>query len=344
MDDAEGATADLTTPPHAGRANAAAPLAGPDDRAATIRLLLASSLMLFLELALIRWLGANVVHLSYFSNFILLGSFLGIGTGFLVSRKGWSVWPLSLPLLTLLVIGGADLPGHHPAQRRRPDLFHIAPDERSACLAGAAGGLRAGGNDPRRARRGGRALLRQAAAAFGLSLRPVGIAGGYRRLCGAQLSARAIGRLGADRGRALSAARRPGAPARDDRMGIAAPARADARDDGAGSELVTLLQGDDRGDRRQGRGVPADQGKRRPASADGAGEVEDRAGRADLRDALPPAARQPARRRADRRGGIGLGRRDRASRGSESMRSISIRGSSRSAPHATSTGPMPTRA
>ena len=39
-----------------------------------VRLLLASSLMLFLELALIRWLGANVIHLSYFSNFVLLGS------------------------------------------------------------------------------------------------------------------------------------------------------------------------------------------------------------------------------------------------------------------------------
>jgi uncharacterized membrane protein len=43
-----------------------------------------------LELALIRWLGANVVHLSYFSNFVLLGSFLGIGVGFLISRKTWS--------------------------------------------------------------------------------------------------------------------------------------------------------------------------------------------------------------------------------------------------------------
>lgn len=47
------------------------------------RLVFASFLMLFVELSLIRWLGANVVHLSYFSNFVLLGSFLGIGLGFL---------------------------------------------------------------------------------------------------------------------------------------------------------------------------------------------------------------------------------------------------------------------
>lgn len=51
------------------------------------RLVLASALMLFLELALIRWTGSNVVHLSYFSNFVLLGSFLGIGVGFLRSGK-----------------------------------------------------------------------------------------------------------------------------------------------------------------------------------------------------------------------------------------------------------------
>ena len=42
--------------------------------------------MLFVELALIRWTGSNVVYLSYFSNFVLLGSFLGIGLGFLRAR------------------------------------------------------------------------------------------------------------------------------------------------------------------------------------------------------------------------------------------------------------------
>jgi SAM-dependent methyltransferase len=66
--------------------------------------------MLFLELALIRWLGANVVHLSYFSNFVLLGSFLGIGAGFLISRKSWSIIPISLPLLTILVMGVLQFP------------------------------------------------------------------------------------------------------------------------------------------------------------------------------------------------------------------------------------------
>lgn len=75
-----------------------------DDRRVVVRLLVGSFVMLFVELALIRWLGANVVHLSYFSNFVLLGSFLGIGCGFLISRKSWSIWPYSLPILTLLVV------------------------------------------------------------------------------------------------------------------------------------------------------------------------------------------------------------------------------------------------
>lgn len=48
-----------------------------------LRLVLLSALMLIVELSLIRWSGSNLVYLSYFSNFVLLGSFLGIGIGFL---------------------------------------------------------------------------------------------------------------------------------------------------------------------------------------------------------------------------------------------------------------------
>ncbi len=65
------------------------------DRMPRTRLVLLAFLMLFVELTLIRWLGANVVYLAYFSNIVLLGSFLGIGLGFL--RAGRSERPL-LPL------------------------------------------------------------------------------------------------------------------------------------------------------------------------------------------------------------------------------------------------------
>ena len=55
----------------------------PRDR---IRLAFASFLMLFVELALIRWISANNVFVSTATNFVLLASFLGIGLGFLNAR------------------------------------------------------------------------------------------------------------------------------------------------------------------------------------------------------------------------------------------------------------------
>ena len=73
-----------------------------------LELFLASFLMLFVELVLIRWAGAYVVYLSYFANFILLGSFLGIGIGFLRAHKQPDLFryaPVVLALFLGLVIG-----------------------------------------------------------------------------------------------------------------------------------------------------------------------------------------------------------------------------------------------
>jgi hypothetical protein len=70
------------------------------------RLVLLSFLMLFTELALIRWTGSNVIYLSYFSNFVLLASFLGIGAGFLRSRARTDlfVWaPVALAFFVFIV-------------------------------------------------------------------------------------------------------------------------------------------------------------------------------------------------------------------------------------------------
>jgi hypothetical protein len=68
------------------------------------RLILLSFLMLFVELAVIRWSGANVVYLSYFSNLVLLGSFLGIGLGFLwAGRGGRPLFPYTPVVLALFV-------------------------------------------------------------------------------------------------------------------------------------------------------------------------------------------------------------------------------------------------
>lgn len=68
-----------------------------------LRLVLLSFLMLFVELALIRWTGSNVVFLSYFSNFVLLGSFLGIGIGFLRAGRSRNFFPYAPLALAGLV-------------------------------------------------------------------------------------------------------------------------------------------------------------------------------------------------------------------------------------------------
>jgi SAM-dependent methyltransferase len=63
---------------------------GPGPRT---RLVLLSFLMLFVELALIRWTGAHVAYLAFFANFVLLASFLGIGVGFLRARASRDLFP-----------------------------------------------------------------------------------------------------------------------------------------------------------------------------------------------------------------------------------------------------------
>ena len=60
--------------------------------------------MLFVQLALIRWAGANLVHLSYFSNLILLASFLGIGLGFLRAKRAFDFGRYA-PVAVLVLIG-----------------------------------------------------------------------------------------------------------------------------------------------------------------------------------------------------------------------------------------------
>ncbi|MDQ3068161.1 MAG: methyltransferase domain-containing protein [Acidobacteriota bacterium] len=65
---------------------------------------LASFLVLFLEVALIRWMPAYIRLLSFFSNFILLASFLGIGVGCLMAGSRRRLFYI-FPLLQLLVIG-----------------------------------------------------------------------------------------------------------------------------------------------------------------------------------------------------------------------------------------------
>jgi len=86
---------------------AVGPLAG-----SPLRLFLTSATLLFVELLLIRWIPANVKYVGFFSNFLLMASFLGIGLGILLGRRGHrlTLSPFApLLLLTVFLVYGAQL-------------------------------------------------------------------------------------------------------------------------------------------------------------------------------------------------------------------------------------------
>ncbi len=65
------------------------------------QLFLTSFLALYAELLCIRWMPAHVRFLSYFTNFILLASFLGLGVGILSVRRRLPLGPRTFPLILL---------------------------------------------------------------------------------------------------------------------------------------------------------------------------------------------------------------------------------------------------
>ena len=105
---------------------------------APIRLLLTSATLLFVELLLIRWIPANVKYVGFFSNFLLMASFLGIGVGILLGRRGTRLTISPFPLLllaTVALVYGAQL----DVQARDPNeiIFGLdrppAPTSTSSC-------------------------------------------------------------------------------------------------------------------------------------------------------------------------------------------------------------------
>ncbi len=72
-----------------------------------VRIFLLSVAMLFFELLCIRWIPSYVRFLSYFNNFVLMASFLGIGLGMLTARRQrfwFPPFPLMVLLLTIVVL------------------------------------------------------------------------------------------------------------------------------------------------------------------------------------------------------------------------------------------------
>lgn len=66
----------------------------PDSRRAALDLFLISLLILFLELACIRWFPAHVLYLTFFTNTVLLASFLGMSLGCLAvsQERNYLAW------------------------------------------------------------------------------------------------------------------------------------------------------------------------------------------------------------------------------------------------------------
>ncbi len=69
-----------------------------------LRIFLVSFTLLFFELLCIRWIPSYVRYLSYFTNFILLASFLGMGLGILSARRERFRFP-PFPVMVLILVG-----------------------------------------------------------------------------------------------------------------------------------------------------------------------------------------------------------------------------------------------
>src|SRR5436309_10611118 len=70
-----------TPPPAKSETNPASPFRASGD------LFLISVLLLFLELACIRWFPAHVLFLTFFTNTVLLACFVGMSVGLLTARR-----------------------------------------------------------------------------------------------------------------------------------------------------------------------------------------------------------------------------------------------------------------
>src|SRR3954447_3229143 len=79
--------------------------AGASDRLRgdRTRLVLTSGTLLFVELLLIRWVPSEVRYIGFFSNFLLMASFLGIGIGLLLGRRRNLDTVAIFPILLLAV-------------------------------------------------------------------------------------------------------------------------------------------------------------------------------------------------------------------------------------------------
>src|SRR5713226_9363699 len=77
-----------------------------NERRNSVNLFVVGFLMLFLELACIRWFSAYVIFLHFFTNVVLIACFLGMSCGCLAARRCGN-WLASFPFIALATIAAA---------------------------------------------------------------------------------------------------------------------------------------------------------------------------------------------------------------------------------------------
>jgi len=114
-----------------------------EARQPRVDLFLISFLILFFELSAIRWFGATVVFLTFFTNIVLLACFLGMSVGLLTASQPRNLVRTVLPLLLVsLALGlatmmlhaesSADLTIDVGAQQGSPQLIYFGTEYRAA--------------------------------------------------------------------------------------------------------------------------------------------------------------------------------------------------------------------
>ena len=96
------------------------------------RLVLTSGTLLFVELLLIRWIPSEVRYIGFFSNFLLMASFLGIGIGLLLGRRRKLDTIAFFPLLLVIVVALISFLELNVQVRSQNELFFGLAESRAA--------------------------------------------------------------------------------------------------------------------------------------------------------------------------------------------------------------------
>jgi spermidine synthase len=96
----------------------------PRPRRPYLDLFLISFLILFFELAAIRWFGSTVVFLTFFTNIVLLATFLGMSVGLMTAsrRANFQRWVLPLGFITIALAFATFWAYHHYADKLTIDV------------------------------------------------------------------------------------------------------------------------------------------------------------------------------------------------------------------------------